>query len=230
MYFPDWLASDVCVARSSKATSSTSAFPKTCDRAKLAVPVWTRKPAAFLDRDGVLNVDIGWLHKPQDCVWIDGAKEAVRFLNAADYFVFVVTNQAGVARGLYDEATVREFHDWMSAELAAIGAHVDAYYYCPHHPDGSVAPYRQSLQLPQAGAGHDRAGAPRMVHRRPAVVPDRGSAERSRGRARGGSDRSSLRGGQSEGFRRPARSANSSSLRLQASDRSSRRQPIGEPS
>ena len=70
-----------------------------------AVPSWTRKPAAFLDRDGVLNVDIGWLHKPQDCVWIDGAKEAVRLLNAADYFVFVVTNQAGVARGLYSEAS-----------------------------------------------------------------------------------------------------------------------------
>ena len=118
-------------------------IPEDLHRAKAAVPAWTRKPAAFLDRDGVLNVDIGYLHRPQECVWIDGAKEAVRFLNAAGYFVFVVTNQAGVARGLYSEATVREFHDWMSAELASVGAHVDAYYYCPHHPEGSVAPYRQ---------------------------------------------------------------------------------------
>jgi D-glycero-D-manno-heptose 1,7-bisphosphate phosphatase len=132
-------------------------IPDDLRRAEVVVPAWTLKPAAFLDRDGVLNVDIGWLHKPQDCVWTDGAKEAVRLLNAANYFVFVVTNQAGVARGLYDEATVLGFHDWMSRELAAVGAHVDAYYYCPHHPDGSVAHYRQVCSC--------RKPAPGMIER-----------------------------------------------------------------
>ena len=138
-------------------------IPDDLRRAEAVVPAWTRKPAAFLDRDGVLNVDIGWLHKPQDCVWMDGAKEAVRLLNAANYFVFVVTNQAGVARGLYDEAKVLEFHDWMSGELAAIGAHVDAYYYCPHHPDGIVAPYRQVCGC--------RKPAPGMIERAIAEWP-----------------------------------------------------------
>jgi D,D-heptose 1,7-bisphosphate phosphatase len=127
--------------------------PEALRRAKTVVPAWTRKPAAFLDRDGVLNVDIGYLHRREDCIWIDGAKEAVRLLNAAGYFVFVITNQAGVARGLYSETTVLELHDWMSMELASCGAHIDAYYYCPHHPEGSVAPYGQvcSCRKPAPG-------------------------------------------------------------------------------
>ncbi len=128
-------------------------IPDDLRRAETVVPAWTRKSAAFLDRDGVLNVDIGWLHKPQDCVWMDGAKEAVRLLNAANYFVFVVTNQAGVARGLYSEATLNELHDWMSVELAAAGAHVDAYYYCPHHPEGTIASYALACECRKPGPG-----------------------------------------------------------------------------
>ena len=156
-YFPDWRASGLCGAILD-GNFIDIGIPDDLRRAETVVPAWTRKPAAFLDRDGVLNVDIGWLHKPQDCVWMDGAKEAVRLLNAANYFVFVVTNQAGVARGLYNEAKVLELHDWMSGELAADGAHVDAYYYCPHHPDGIVARLQAGLRMPQAGDRHDRAG------------------------------------------------------------------------
>ncbi|HVZ52624.1 MAG TPA: HAD family hydrolase [Pseudolabrys sp.] len=97
-----------------------------------------RRPAAFLDRDGVLNVDHGYVYRPEDLAWVPGAPEAVRLLNEAGYAVIVITNQSGVARGYYDEAAVRRFHDHMRARIEAEGAHIDAFYYCPHHPQGIV--------------------------------------------------------------------------------------------
>lgn len=100
--------------------------------------ITTRRPAAFLDRDGVLNVDHGYTHRPEQLEWIDGAPEAVRLLNEAGYYVLVITNQSGIARGYYDEATVKSFHAHMQDNLSAQGAHVDAFYYCPHHPEGTI--------------------------------------------------------------------------------------------
>jgi D-glycero-D-manno-heptose 1,7-bisphosphate phosphatase len=97
-----------------------------------------RRPAAFLDRDGVLNVDHGYAHRPDQLEWIDGALEAVRLLNEAGYYVIVITNQSGVARGYYSEAAVNEFHSHMQQVLRAHGAHIDAFYYCPHHPEGKI--------------------------------------------------------------------------------------------
>jgi len=97
-----------------------------------------RRPAAFLDRDGVLNIDHGYVHRPEALAWVTGAPDAVRLLNEAGYHVLVITNQSGVARGLYDEAAVRRFHAHMQARLRAHGAHIDAFYYCPHHPQGLV--------------------------------------------------------------------------------------------
>jgi D-glycero-D-manno-heptose 1,7-bisphosphate phosphatase len=97
-----------------------------------------KRPAAFLDRDGVLNVDCGYAHRPDQLEWIAGAPEAVRLLNKAGYYVFVITNQSGVARGYYEETAVHQFHAHMQEALRAHGAHIDAFYYCPHHPDGVV--------------------------------------------------------------------------------------------
>jgi D-glycero-D-manno-heptose 1,7-bisphosphate phosphatase len=97
-----------------------------------------RRPAIFLDRDGVINVDRGYTHQPDQLEWIPGAPDAVRLMNEAGYYVFVVTNQSGVARGYYDEAAVKRFHLHIQQNLAAYGAHIDAFYYCPHHPEGSV--------------------------------------------------------------------------------------------
>lgn len=98
----------------------------------------TPRPAAFLDRDGVLNVDHGYVYRPEQLEWIDGAREAVRLLNSAEYYVFVISNQSGVARGYYDEAAVNSFHAHMQDGLAAHGAHIDAFYFCPHHPEGII--------------------------------------------------------------------------------------------
>ncbi len=98
----------------------------------------SRRPAAFLDRDGVLNVDSGYIHQIGQLEWISGASEAVRLINEAGFYVFVVTNQSGVARGLYDEAAVARLHAHMQGILQKQGAHIDAFYYCPHHPEGTV--------------------------------------------------------------------------------------------
>jgi D-glycero-D-manno-heptose 1,7-bisphosphate phosphatase len=98
--------------------------------------------AIFFDRDGVLNVDRGFVHRAEDFRWIEGAREAVRLVNDAGLHVIVVTNQSGVARGYYGEEDVRKLHQWMRRDLAAHGAHIDAFYYCPYLDEATVAAYR----------------------------------------------------------------------------------------
>lgn len=112
-------------------------IPEDLKRAQAQLPL--RRPALFFDRDGVLNQDAGYTHREQDFRWMPGAPEAIRHCNDQGWLVIVVTNQAGIARGYYDAAAVEQLHGWMQAQLQAIGAHIDAFYYCPHHPEGTVA-------------------------------------------------------------------------------------------
>ena len=119
-------------------------LPDTLAQARAELPGRHRRPALFLDRDGVLNVDDGYTHKIEDLRWIDGAIETVRRANDLGALVIVVTNQAGVARGLYDLAAVDRFHAAMQAQLAGAGAHVDAFYACPFHPDAAVDAWRHA--------------------------------------------------------------------------------------
>ncbi|MEZ5503655.1 MAG: HAD-IIIA family hydrolase [Halioglobus sp.] len=97
-----------------------------------------RKPAAFLDRDGTLNHDDGYTHKIEEFHWVEGAMDAIRRLNDAGFLVFIVTNQAGIARGYYEAAAVDALHAWMQGDLGRIGAHFDDVRYCPHHPQGKI--------------------------------------------------------------------------------------------
>jgi D-glycero-D-manno-heptose 1,7-bisphosphate phosphatase len=111
------------------------------------------RPAAFLDRDGVLNIDHGYAYRPEQIEWVEGAAEAVRLLNQAGYYVLVVTNQSGVARGLYDEAAVKALHAHMQDILSKHGAYIDAFYYCPHHPDGSIKSLAVQCRCRKPGPG-----------------------------------------------------------------------------
>ncbi len=112
-----------------------------------------KKPAAFLDRDGTLNHDDGYTYKIEKFRWIEGAKAAIRLLNDAGYLVFIVTNQAGIARGYYDAAAVDTLHHWMQCELATAGAHFDDIRYCPHHPEGTVPEFSIVCDCRKPGTG-----------------------------------------------------------------------------
>jgi len=117
-------------------------LPDSFAQACREVPARRIRPCLFLDRDGVLNVDVGHPHRADQLQWIGGAQDAVLWANEAGYLVIVVTNQAGVARGIYTEDDVAEFHALMAADLASAGAHVDAWYHCPFHSDAAVERYR----------------------------------------------------------------------------------------
>ena len=133
-------------------------LPETLARARVDLPGTIRRPAVFLDRDGVLNWDHGYVHCWDEYDWIDGARDVVRAFNDAGYFVFVVTNQAGVAHGHYREDAVHTLHGEVQDALAAEGAFVDGFFHCPYHPAARIAAYR-AIDHP------DRKPAPGMILR-----------------------------------------------------------------
>lgn len=99
------------------------------------------RPAAFLDRDGVLIHDCGYPHRPDQLQIMEGAAAAVKRLNDAGYVTVIVTNQSGIARGYFSEETMHAFHDLLLAELEKCGARIDAVYFCPYHSDAAVERY-----------------------------------------------------------------------------------------
>ena len=91
--------------------------------------------AVFLDRDGTLNKDVGYVHRKEDWQWLPGVAEALKRLRAVGYVLVVVSNQSGIARGMYDREALRLLEEWVNAELTAKNAAIDAWYYCPHLPE-----------------------------------------------------------------------------------------------
>lgn len=112
-----------------------------------------RRPALFLDRDGVLNVDRGYVSRIEDFEWIEGAKTCIANFNRRGWYVFVVTNQSGIARGYYTEADMQALHDHMTKELKEAGAYIDRFYYAPWHENGEVARYRKASIDRKPGPG-----------------------------------------------------------------------------
>lgn len=98
--------------------------------------------AAFLDRDGVINLDHGYVVRREDFVFVPGALDACRTLHALGFALVVVTNQSGIGRGLYTTADFLALTDWMKGEFARYGAPLAGVYHCPHHPTDAVGAWR----------------------------------------------------------------------------------------
>jgi len=127
--------------------------PESYAAAQTTVPARRRRPAVFFDRDGVLNIDKGYVHSPSQFEWVIGAKETVKLFNDAGYYVFVVTNQSGIARGFYDDNQAHALHAWINDALREEGAYVDDWRYCPFHPEGVVEKYRGTHAWRKPGPG-----------------------------------------------------------------------------
>lgn len=111
------------------------------------------RPAVFLDRDGTIIEEVDYLSSEDQVTLLPSAAPAIRALNAGGYTVVVVTNQSGVARGLFDERRVRAVHEAIDRLLEPHGARIDAYYYCPHLPDASDPRYRQACECRKPAPG-----------------------------------------------------------------------------
>jgi D-glycero-D-manno-heptose 1,7-bisphosphate phosphatase len=109
--------------------------------------------AIFIDRDGTLNEDIGYVSVPEQLILYPWAAEAVRVINRSGLKVIVITNQSGIARGMYSEETLSKIHSRMTQELARGGARIDAVYYCPHHPEIGDTHYRIACECRKPGTG-----------------------------------------------------------------------------
>jgi D-glycero-D-manno-heptose 1,7-bisphosphate phosphatase len=119
-----------------------------------------RHKAAFVDRDGVINVESGFLYRVEDFVFLPGAIESLRRLQGAGYVLVVITNQSGIARGLYTEEQYLRLTRYMQQRLSAAGVQLDAVEYCPHLPDALIARYRLDCDCRKPRSGMlERAAA-----------------------------------------------------------------------
>ena len=133
------------------------------------------RPGVLLDRDGTIIVDHGYVGTAERVEFIEGAAEAIARLNAAGVPVAVVSNQAGVARGLFDISAVEKVHRHIADRLAAYGAHIDRFFYCPYHPEGTVPEFTRTSvdRKPMPGMARAAAAALNLDLSRSWVVGDR---------------------------------------------------------
>ena len=101
-----------------------------------------KNKAVFLDRDGTINADTDYIYKIADFNFLPGVKDGLRLLSEAGFTLIVITNQSGIARGMYSEADYMRLNEWMISDLKKAGIEIAASYFCPHHPDGYVRKYK----------------------------------------------------------------------------------------
>jgi D-glycero-D-manno-heptose 1,7-bisphosphate phosphatase len=107
----------------------------------------------FLDRDGTLNEEVNYLHRTEDLVLLPGVTQALRMFREAGFKLVVVTNQAGVARGYYEEKDVEILHKYMNELLRGQGAQIDHFFYCPHHPEHGIGAYKTACHCRKPETG-----------------------------------------------------------------------------
>lgn len=111
------------------------------------------RPALFLDRDGVINADVGYVHRIEEFRFLPGTLEACRRFHENGYILVIVTNQAGIAKGYYTEYDFRRLTDWMLEQFRDFGAPLSAVYYCPHHPHGTISAYTRICECRKPAPG-----------------------------------------------------------------------------
>ena len=117
------------------------------------------RPAVFLDRDGTLLEEGNYVSDIRNVVFFPYTVDAVRLLNQAGFAVVVITNQSGIARGIVQESFLAEAHAFIDKKLAEGGARIDGYYYCPHHPEGSIAEFARECDCRKPKPGQLRQAA-----------------------------------------------------------------------
>lgn len=129
----------------------------------------------FLDRDGVVNREIGYLYKPSQVEFTAGIFDLCRYAQSRGYKLIIITNQSGIARQLYSEADFHALMRWMSGEFQREHIHVDGYYFCPHHPEFGIGPYRMECpdRKPQPGMILHASGDHGIDLRQSILVGDR---------------------------------------------------------
>lgn len=110
-------------------------------------------PALFLDRDGVINIDYGYVYKQEDFEFVEGIFELCRTAKRLGYLIFVITNQAGIGRGYYTEQDFLRLTDWMCGVFSDKGVVIDNVYFCPSHPDYGVGQYKADSPYRKPGPG-----------------------------------------------------------------------------
>ena len=129
-------------------------------RVHSAVVAETGTIGVFLDRDGTIVEEIGYLSHPEQVVLLPHTADAIKILNQRGIPVFVATNQSGVARGFFSEGAVREIHRHLAETLGEAGATIKHFYYCPHHPEFGNDPYRQICSCRKPNIGMLQEAAP----------------------------------------------------------------------
>lgn len=119
-------------------------IPADLERAQIELPALLHRPALFLDRDGVVNVDHGYVGSRERFEFTPTALAAISRATDSGWHVFIVTNQSGIARGLYDELAMHALHNWVQGQALAAGGTIDDIRHCPYHPEGTVAAYSRA--------------------------------------------------------------------------------------
>jgi D-glycero-D-manno-heptose 1,7-bisphosphate phosphatase len=137
--------------------------------------VTQERPAVFLDRDGTINVDAGYVDRLERFELYPFAIDAIRLFKQAGYLVVILTNQAGVAHGMYGEDFVATLAEYVAERTRAGGGQIDGHYYCPHSPDAALLRYRTDCECrkPKPGMALQAAGELGIDLRRSVVIGDR---------------------------------------------------------